>query len=61
LNSLANVIYDKSHPPDSIPKKKRNKAACPAIPLSGGGYTRGAWDLGVNVRHIDFMARRNDE
>ena len=24
-------------------------------------YTRGVWDLGVNVRPIYFMARRNDE
>jgi len=24
-------------------------------------YTRGVWDIGVNVRPIYFMARRNDE
>jgi len=24
-------------------------------------YTRGVWDLGVNVRPIYFMARRSDE
>jgi len=24
-------------------------------------YTRSVWDLGLNVRHIDFMARRNDK
>jgi len=24
-------------------------------------YTRGVWDLGVNVRYLYFMARRNDK
>jgi len=23
-------------------------------------YTRSVWDLGLNVRHIDFVARQND-
>ncbi|NOX43074.1 MAG: hypothetical protein GXP19_04980 [Gammaproteobacteria bacterium] len=29
--------------------------------FSFSSYTRGVWDLGVNVRPIYFMARRNDE
>ncbi len=24
-------------------------------------YTRSVWDLGVNVRYLYFMARRNDK
>jgi len=23
-------------------------------------YTRSVWDLGLNVHHINFMAKRND-
>jgi len=32
---------------------KLNQNSCPV-------YTRGVWDLGLSVRHIFFMARRND-